>query len=63
MSSKDKLQKDYDVFVQEIENMAQEALKKIHEKADAIKSEAVTKGKEVELIINGNEEKVAKEKG
>jgi hypothetical protein len=61
--SKAKLETDYQSFNMQIDKLAQDALKNIREKADAIQEEASKKGQAVELAINEKRSKVSKEKG
>jgi hypothetical protein len=61
--SKAKLETDYQNFNMQIDNLVQDTLKNIREKADAIKDEASKKGQAVELAINEKRSKVNKEKG
>jgi len=60
--SKEKLEKDFQDFNMQIEKLADEELKKIKEKADAIKSEVNKIGESVELSVKDNERKEGKEK-
>ena len=62
MSKKEKLEKDYQNFNLNIERMAEEEIKKIREKANAIKEEASRIGEAVELSINKEEMKTVKKK-
>ncbi len=57
MSSKNNLEKDYDNFTHDIENMVEQHLEKIREKARIIKSDAAAKGETVELSLNRGERK------
>ena len=60
MSKKEKLEKDYQNFNLNIERLAEEEIKKIREKADAIKEEASKMGEAVALSLN---DKATKEAG
>jgi hypothetical protein len=60
--SREKLEKDFQDFNMQIEKLADEELKKIKEKADAIKSEVNKIGESVELSVKDNEGKEGKEK-
>jgi len=62
MSKKEKLEKDYQNFNLNIERIAEEEIKKIREKANAIKEEATKMGKAVELSLNEGEPKAARKK-
>jgi hypothetical protein len=62
MSKKEKLEKDYQNFNLNIERIAEEEIKKIREKANAIKKEASKMGEAVELSLNEEEAKSAKKK-
>jgi hypothetical protein len=62
MSKKEKLEKDYQNFNLNIERIAEEEIKKIREKANAIKEEASKTGEAVELSLNEGEPKAAKKK-
>jgi hypothetical protein len=55
MSTKEKLEKDYQNYNLNIERMAEEEIKKIREKANLIREEASETGKSVELSINEGE--------
>jgi hypothetical protein len=60
MSKKEKLEKDYQNFNLNIERIAEEEIKKIREKANAIKEEASKMGEAVELSLNEEETKATK---
>jgi hypothetical protein len=60
--SKEKLEKDFQSFNLQIEKMADEEVKSIKEKADAIKSEASKIGESVELSVKGSEGKEERKK-
>jgi len=60
--SKEKLEKDFQDFNLQIEKLADEELKKIKEKADAIKSEVSKIGESVELSAKDSEGKEGREK-
>ena len=62
MSKKEKLEKDYQNFNLNIERIAEEEIKKIREKANAIKEEASKMGEAVELSLNEEETKATKKK-
>ena len=62
MSNKEKLEKDYQNFNLKIERMAEEEIKKISEKANALKEEACKMGEAVEFSLTEGEEKVARKK-
>jgi len=62
MSKKEKLEKDYQNFNLNIERIAEEEIKKIREKANAIKEEASKMGETVELSLNEEEKKAARKK-
>lgn len=62
MSNKDKLQKDFENFNQDIERLGEQQIKIIREKADAIKEEASKKGEAVEFSINKPESNLSKKK-
>ena len=62
MSSKEKLEKDYENFNMNIERMSEEEIKKIKEKANALKEEASKIGEAVELSLNEEEAKTARKK-
>jgi outer membrane murein-binding lipoprotein Lpp len=63
MSKKEKLETDYQNFNLNIERIAEEEIKKIREKANAIKEEASKTGEAVELSLNKEGTKAAKKKG
>ena len=60
--SKEKLEKDYQAFNLQIEKLAEEELKNIKEKANAIKSEASTIGENFELSLNNKAVENSKKK-
>jgi len=60
--SKEKLEKDYQNFIAQIEKSADEGFRNIREKADNIKAEANSVGEAVEVTVHENERK-NKEKG
>jgi hypothetical protein len=60
--SKAKLEKDFLDFNSQIEKLAEEELKSIREKADAIKAEAAKKGEALELSVKKTEPKAARKK-
>ena len=62
MSKKEKLEKDYQNFNLNIERIAEEEIKQIREKANAIKEEASKIGESVELALNEEEKKAVKKK-
>jgi len=62
MSNKEKLEKDYQNFNLNVERMAEEEIKKIREKAIALKEEASKMGEAVEFSLNEGEEKVSRKK-
>ena len=62
MSKKEKLEKDYQNFNLNIERIAEEEIKKIREKANAIKEEASKTGEAVEFSLSEEEPKAAKKK-
>ncbi len=62
MSKKEKLEKDYATFTQNIESMAKEEIQKIKEKTNAIKEEASKIGDAVELSLNQEKTKTATKK-
>ena len=55
--SKAKLEKDFQDFNLQIENLAEEELKRIKEKAEAVKAEATKIGEAAELSIKGTKTK------
>jgi hypothetical protein len=59
---KEKLEKDYQNFMDQIERSADEGFKSIKEKAEAVKAEANLVGEAVEVSVHENERK-NKEKG
>ena len=62
MLKKEKLEKDYQNFNLNIERIAEEEIKRIREKANAIKEEASKMGKAVELSLNEGEMKATRKK-
>lgn len=52
MSNQNKLQKDYDSFVAEIESQAKSQIDKIEQKGNAIKEEARKTGESAELSLS-----------
>lgn len=62
MSKKEKLEKDYQNFNLNIERIAEEEIKKIREKANALKEEASKIGEAVELSLKEGETKTAMKK-
>jgi len=62
MSKKEKLEKDCQNFNLNIERITEEEIKKIREKANAIKEEASKMGEAVEHSLNGEETNAAKKK-
>ena len=62
MSKKDKLEEDYQNFIKNIERMTEEEIKKIRERANALKEEAAKIGEAVELSLNEKETKTATKK-
>jgi ElaB/YqjD/DUF883 family membrane-anchored ribosome-binding protein len=60
--SKEKLENDYQNFNKQIEQLAEEAIRSIREKANAIREEAKKIGETVEGSLNKGEEKMAKKK-
>lgn len=62
MSQKEKLEKDYQNYSLNIERMAEEEIKKIREKANAIKEEANKIGNAMGVSLNGGEVKSAGKK-
>jgi hypothetical protein len=60
--SKAKLEKDFHDFNLQIEKLAEEELKNIKEKADAVKAEVDKIGVAVELSVKNNEGKVGRKK-
>jgi ElaB/YqjD/DUF883 family membrane-anchored ribosome-binding protein len=55
MSGKEKLERDCQELIQEVEKMAEDALSEVKEKARKIKSEAEVIGESVERTINDAE--------
>jgi len=51
--SKEKLEKDFNDFTSQIEKIADEEIKNIKEKADAVKAEVGKIGDAVELSVKG----------
>ena len=62
MSKKDKIEEDYQNFNLNIERIAAEEIKKIREKANALKEEASKIGEAVELSLHEKETKTATKK-
>jgi hypothetical protein len=62
MSKKEKLEKDYQDFTVNIERMGEEEIKKISEKANAIKEDANKIGEAVAFSMNESESKTAGKK-
>ncbi len=60
--SKDKLEKDYKKFNLDIEQEAENQLKKIQQESDALKKEAIEIGEAVERSINEKQPKADKKK-
>jgi ElaB/YqjD/DUF883 family membrane-anchored ribosome-binding protein len=60
--SKEKLENDYQNFNKQIEQLAEEAIKNIREKADSIREEAKKIGETIEGSLNKGEEKIAEKK-
>jgi hypothetical protein len=60
--SKEKLEKDYLNFNQNIKQQVEEELKNIREKANAIKEEAGRMGEAVEASLNARDPKSVKKK-
>jgi hypothetical protein len=60
--SKEKLENDYQNFNKQVDERAEEAIKNIREKANAIREEAKKIGETVEESMNKGEEKIAKKK-
>ncbi len=60
--SKAKLEKDFQDFNLQIEKLAEEELKNIKEKADAVKAEVDKIGVAVELSVKNSESKVGRKK-
>ncbi len=60
--SKDKLEKDYKKFSLDIEQEAENQLKKIQQESDELKKEAARIGEEVERSINEKQTKATKKK-
>jgi ElaB/YqjD/DUF883 family membrane-anchored ribosome-binding protein len=60
--SKQKLENDYQNFNKQIEQLAEEAIKNIREKADSMREEAKKIGATVEGSLNKGEEKIAEKK-
>ena len=57
MSNKEKLEKDYQAFILNIEQIAAEEIKKLREKTNAVKEEASKIGEAVELSLNHEKQK------
>jgi hypothetical protein len=62
MSKKEKIEEDYQNFNLNIERIAADEIKKIREKANALKEEASKVGDAVELSLNEKETKTATKK-
>ena len=62
MLKKDKLEEDYQNFIKNIERMTEEEIKKIRERANALKEEAAKIGEAVELSLNEKETETATKK-
>jgi len=62
MSKKEKLEKDCQNFNLNIERIAEEEIKKIREKANAIKEEASKMGEAIELSLNEGKAKAKRKK-
>ena len=60
--SKEKLEKDFNDFTSQIEKMADEEIKNIKEKADAVKAEVGKIGEAVELSVKA-QKRNSEEKG
>jgi len=60
--SKEKLENEYQNFNKQVDEQAEEAIKKIREKANAIREEAKKIGETVERSMDKGEEKNAKKK-
>ena len=60
--SKEKLESDYQTFIKQVEQQAQEAIKSAKEKADAIKEDAKKIGESVQGSLNKSEVTVSKKK-
>jgi hypothetical protein len=60
--SKEKLENDYQNFNKQVDERAEEAIKNILEKANAIREEAKKIGETVEESMNKGEEKIPKKK-
>lgn len=62
MAKKDQLKKDYENLNRKIEQAAEEEIKKIQEKIEALKKEARQMGETVELTLAEKEPKATKKK-
>ena len=62
ISGKEKIEKDYQEFERVIEQMTEDELRRIREKANQLKSEAEKTGESVENSINTSQEKLSKKK-
>jgi uncharacterized protein YdcH (DUF465 family) len=62
MSKKEKLEKDYKKFNQNIENEAEEEIRKIQQETLALKEEATEIGEALELDLKAKENKTTKKK-
>jgi len=60
--SKEKLENDYQNFNKQIEQLAEQSIKNIREKADSIREEAKKIGETVEDSMNKGQEKTAEKK-
>ena len=60
--SKEKLENDYQNFNKQIEQLAEQSIKNIREKADSIREEAKKIGETVEDSMNKGEEKTVEKK-
>lgn len=62
MSGKEKIEKDYQTFNAELENLAEGEKRKIREKIETVKKEADKTGEDVERSLEKREAKGAKKK-
>ena len=62
MSGKEKIEQDYEVFDQAVEQMAKEEIERIRKKANQIKLEAEKIGEQVEASINADQDEGASKK-
>ena len=60
--SKEKLENDYQNFNKQIEQLAEQSIKNIREKADSIREEAKKIGETVEDSMNKRQEKTVEKK-